>query len=588
MAAGLAIHALRARVPARAEPVAARLALQALGADLEDALPRGLPPQALLWLRRLQLQAPEAALRRPASLAWRQDWIAAGRERLDAALAHAARPALGAVPHDAEAVLFADTAEMLACLAWAARAGQLDRWWWRGLLGRAWPAWQTAWAARPQAQAAAQRLLQRAGQGRVMAFDIEPGDAAVRAERLRSATWPPQPEALSASHAGDAGREAPRATAPGAAADAPPRGPGTARAALPGPVVIATPRVVVEGRASPAAMAAVREAVVGPQVFATPPGSAIPPRLAQVHAAASAGAEVREALRLAPGAGSPVAAVEGPSQPADALADADGPAAAAVSSASRQHLPLAASAGSPTQPAAPAAATAPGGGALPPAGASAPGPASHRTEAAATAAHPPLPEPGIKPRPGTETAAAQAPASEAAWPWPQALLTGQAPLLFLVNVLLEDGLYPDFTRPRDRGLPVPLWALLAALARAWRLPADPLQAVLAERAGAWGLPEHLLNHLPAAPGVAAGPWRCWLPAYARALRRRLCRRLGLPASQWPAALTLAHPARLWLSEAEWVAEFDLGSHDVAWRLAGLDRDPGWLPAVDCSLRFEFR
>ena len=34
-------------------------------------------------------------------------------------------------------------------------------------------------------------------------------------------------------------------------------------------------------------------------------------------------------------------------------------------------------------------------------------------------------------------------------------------------------------------------------------------------------------------------------------------------------------------------EFDLDTLDVAWRLAGLDRDPGWLPSAGCSLRFFF-
>ena len=47
------------------------------------------------------------------------------------------------------------------------------------------------------------------------------------------------------------------------------------------------------------------------------------------------------------------------------------------------------------------------------------------------------------------------------------------------------------------------------------------------------------------------------------------------------------PGRARVSEAEWVAEFPLDGHDVAWRLAGLDRDPGWLPSAACSLRFEF-
>lgn len=173
-------------------------------------------------------------------------------------------------------------------------------------------------------------------------------------------------------------------------------------------------------------------------------------------------------------------------------------------------------------------------------------------------------------------------AASPAWPWPQALHSHAAPLLFVVNALLEDGLYPDFTRPRDPGLPVPMWALLAALAAAWRLPPDPLLALLAER-GVGALP----LDMPAAPGVAAAPWPQWLAAYARGLRRRLSRRLGRRPSALAGALVLARPAQLWLSEAEWVAEFDLAGHDVAWRLAGLDRDPGWLPASGCSLRFVF-
>jgi hypothetical protein len=157
------------------------------------------------------------------------------------------------------------------------------------------------------------------------------------------------------------------------------------------------------------------------------------------------------------------------------------------------------------------------------------------------------------------------------------------PLLFIVNALLEDGLYPDFTQPRDPGLPVPMWALLLALARAWRLPADPVQALLARHSS--GTPPGAA--MPAAPGVPAAEWAYWLPAYARCLRRRLCRRLGQRGSQWQPALTLARPAQLWVSEAEWIAEFDLGGHDVAWRLAGLDRDPGWLPSAGVSLRFRF-
>jgi len=156
--------------------------------------------------------------------------------------------------------------------------------------------------------------------------------------------------------------------------------------------------------------------------------------------------------------------------------------------------------------------------------------------------------------------------AQAAWPWPSALPSHQAPLSFVVNLLLEEGLYPDFTRPLDPGLPVPLWALLPALARAWRLPPDPLASALANRAPDWSPP---------------GDFEVWLAAFARQLRRRLCRRLHWRVSHLAPGLTLREPARVWLSEAEIVAQFPLERHDIAWRLAGLDRDPGWLPSAGC-------
>ncbi len=571
MPAELAIRSLRARTPARAQPVAARLALQALSADLEDALPRGLPPQALLWLRRLALQAPEAELLRPAQPAWRQDWIAAGRRQFDAALAQAARPALGQVPESAPAVLFADAAEMLACLALAARSGQLDRWWWRGLLGRAWPQWPTAWAARPEAQPGAWRLLARSGQGDSLARWMAPlvpslpWPAAPTIDEPSAApvvTRPTAPAARDSAADGATSRSAGEAPSRRIlACDAPAAGGGQslsskAQGSAPLPMrsrgqevqAVLTPRA--EGPAhdepagapahvGPARAAEDVETGVELAALASPPG--VPPA-ARRAVQPRPRAEIQEAA--------PASAA------AEAISPPSMPAGEAV------PLPLVAKAHSMPSVA------------LPPVNAPASPQPKPRVEAHATVA-------------GVEAAARPAAPSELAlpaWPWPQALATRQAPLLFIVNALLEDGLYPDFTRPRDPGLPVPLWALLAALASAWRLaPGEVLQQALAERCPGWTWP----LAMPAAPGAAAGPWAPWLVAYARSLRRRLCRRLEWRASAWPRMLTLAQPARLWLSEAEWVAEFDLAAHDVAWRLAGLDRDPGWLPSAGCTLRFRF-
>lgn len=582
MPARLAIHRLSARTPARAQPVAARLALQALGADLEDAVPRGLPPQALLWLRRLRLQAPEAALLRPAPGAWRQDWIAAGREQLDAALAQAARPALGPVPDSTPAVLFADAAEMLACLALAAQRGQLDRWWWRGLLGRAWPQWQPAWAARPEAQAAAQRLLARVGRGRPVGA---PWDEPLPAPAAAAPVQLPR--------AGDVVMAAQRANV--AAADAchestqvlPPARPGAAFAAPHG-VSVATPREPhAPAFVPPTAVDGVEARGVSPESPRQPrprvrerpadPSALQPPPAAPVANARQP--EAAAAPAWAPPDGPTPAAPPRAASPRRRTRTAARVAPASVGPEAapfRAEAPLSAQRDRP--PAAPPRSP---GGAL--AGASlrltpapsAPGTSAERIDPPAPVPQPPL----LPPQPAADAAADTA----ALWPWPQALTSHQAPLLFIVNALLEDGLYPDFTRPLDPGLPVPPWALLAALAHAWRLSDDPLQAALQQRCPGWAPP----CDMPVAPGAPAGPWPAWLAAYARALRRRLCRRLGCRPAAWPQALTLARPARLWLSEAEWVAEFPLDTHDVAWRLAGLDRDPGWLPSAGCSLRFEF-
>lgn len=587
MPANLAIHRLSARTPAGTQPVAARLALQALGADLEDALPRGLPPQALLWLRRLQLPAPEAALLRPAPAAWRQDWIAAGRERMDVALAQAVRPALGPVPETAPAVLFADAAEMLACLALAAQAGQLDRWWWRGLLGRAWPQWQAAWAARPEAQAGAERLLARLGQG------AEAPELPARAAPVDS----PATVQGTAARIADAQQDRPQPSSPAPSAKAT-AGAGAGGAA-PAPGGHA-PRASVQARGAPRAR--VDDAVTPPRPAAVPAGS--PPPAAATGAAAR---DRRAPWSLPPLPQSPRYA------PDPAMACVAGQPAPPAAAGLPQALPPPASGSAVAQTQPPTALPAPSAAALTharpraaePASAVPPDAATRLREAGAAAGQRPAPalppaeqrarsfaEPAPAPRrvaveaPPPASRAANQPLGDAApvWPWPEALPTRHAPLLFVVNALLEDGLYPDFTRPRDPGLPVPLWALLAALAQAWRLPAgDPLLQTLAERSPDWTPPEAM----PAAPGAAAAAWPEWLAAYARALRRRLCRRLGRRTAAWPQALTLARPARLWLSEAEWVVAFDLTAHDVAWRLAGLDRDPGWLPSAGCSLRFVF-
>ena len=50
---------------------------------------------------------------------------------------------------------------------------------------------------------------------------------------------------------------------------------------------------------------------------------------------------------------------------------------------------------------------------------------------------------------------------------------------------------------------------------------------------------------------------------------------------------LALPARLQASAERADLHFSLAGLPLAVRLAGLDRDPGWIPAAGCDLRFHF-
>jgi hypothetical protein len=86
-----------------------------------DLAPAALPPAAVLCIRRLGLVAPRA-------------WQAAARDAIADLAAHAARPSHGFVPASAEAVLFADRAELLAALARDWCGGRVHAcWWWRAL-----------------------------------------------------------------------------------------------------------------------------------------------------------------------------------------------------------------------------------------------------------------------------------------------------------------------------------------------------------------------------------------------------------------------------------------------------------------------
>jgi hypothetical protein len=128
--ASAAIGLLRVR-SAGTERAALRLAV-ARQLGTVDLAPAALPPSAVLVVRRLADPLPGRVGAHPSRFRAPADWDRALADRLDEAAAHAARPgADGRLPPRADAVLFADLAELVACLVLdKIRGAAAGCWWW--------------------------------------------------------------------------------------------------------------------------------------------------------------------------------------------------------------------------------------------------------------------------------------------------------------------------------------------------------------------------------------------------------------------------------------------------------------------------
>jgi hypothetical protein len=113
--------------------------------------PPGLPPAAILCVRKLHDPLPGTLSLKGYAVRAPQRWEQALAASLGDLARHAARPLYEPVPANANAVIFADRAEMLACLAldWA-KDTLAYGWWWRSLLRdlngsrTVWSAWLNA------------------------------------------------------------------------------------------------------------------------------------------------------------------------------------------------------------------------------------------------------------------------------------------------------------------------------------------------------------------------------------------------------------------------------------------------------------
>jgi hypothetical protein len=118
----------------RHDPLALRIRLGHMlsAADLQ---PTGLPRHAIACIRRFRHPLPLWRRSLAGGIHPPLDWERAMATALDQLVRKAARPGQNAVPGNAEAVVFADYAELLACLAsdWCAGEAAIH-WWWQSIL----------------------------------------------------------------------------------------------------------------------------------------------------------------------------------------------------------------------------------------------------------------------------------------------------------------------------------------------------------------------------------------------------------------------------------------------------------------------
>jgi len=159
-------------------------------------------------------------------------------------------------------------------------------------------------------------------------------------------------------------------------------------------------------------------------------------------------------------------------------------------------------------------------------------------------------------------------------------------IFYLVNVALALGFYSDFTMPARPGLTLPLWDFLAMLGERMigdSFTTDPLPALLAwlsgrgddEPPGAWFEPPD------------GEPIALWLARISNQVEARLAAALGVADHEPLCRLVYRHDAQVEADSSHVDVCFSLAAHPVELRIAGLDRDPGWVPAGGRTIAFHY-
>jgi hypothetical protein len=154
-------------------------------------------------------------------------------------------------------------------------------------------------------------------------------------------------------------------------------------------------------------------------------------------------------------------------------------------------------------------------------------------------------------------------------------------VFYLLNAWIAMGLYGDFTAPRARNLTLSPWDLLALVGRAWfRAPfvSDPVWDLLADLAARDPEDE---------PGRDVDMPEAWLDEHLEVLHARLQLALGGGEAVDLTGIVCRHHARIEQTSSTLHLHLALGELPLSLRIAGLDRDPGWIPAAGRAVYFHF-
>lgn len=155
-------------------------------------------------------------------------------------------------------------------------------------------------------------------------------------------------------------------------------------------------------------------------------------------------------------------------------------------------------------------------------------------------------------------------------------------VFYLINLGIYLGFYGDFTTPQEPGIELNIWDFVALLGREFlgeRIEADPVWKLLERLAGRKDDEE---------PGKGFEPnIRDWLDELMPSVRARLQKALGLSETEDPGTMLCEQRARVFVTATHVDISIALADLPIQVRLAGLDRDPGWVPAAGRFINFHF-